>query len=52
VETIRSGAPKTPFLGVGDRVRIEMLDGDGRSIFGSIDQEVIAFTPSDRGSTR
>jgi fumarylacetoacetate (FAA) hydrolase len=41
VETIRHGKPKTPFLGVGDRVRIEMLDAQGRSIFGAIDQEVV-----------
>jgi fumarylacetoacetate (FAA) hydrolase len=40
VETIRFGAPRTPFLHFGDRVRIEMHDGDGRSIFGAIDQEV------------
>jgi fumarylacetoacetate (FAA) hydrolase len=51
VETIRSGAPKTPFLGVGDRVRIEMLDAAGRSIFGSIEQKVIAFTANE-GATR
>jgi fumarylacetoacetate (FAA) hydrolase len=41
VETIRSGAPKTPFLKFGDRVRIEMNDAQGRSIFGVIDQEVV-----------
>lgn len=52
VETIRAGAAKTPFLGAGDRVRIEMLDAAGHSIFGSIEQEVVAFTRSDRGSTR
>jgi fumarylacetoacetate (FAA) hydrolase len=40
LETIEHGAPKTPFLKFGDRVRIEMLDPDGRSIFGSIDQQV------------
>ena len=40
VETIRFGAPKTPFLSFGDRVRIEMRDAEGRSIFGAIDQEV------------
>lgn len=44
VETIRHGAPRTSFLAAGDRVRIEMLDGDGRSIFGAIDQEVIRYT--------
>jgi fumarylacetoacetate (FAA) hydrolase len=43
VETIRHGAPKTPFLSFGDRVRIEMLDADGRSIFGAIDQEVVKY---------
>jgi len=41
VETIRHGAPKTPFLNFGDRVRIEMHDAQGRSIFGAIDQEVV-----------
>lgn len=40
VETIAHGAPRTPFLKAGDRVRIEMLKEDGRSIFGSIEQEV------------
>jgi fumarylacetoacetate (FAA) hydrolase len=43
VETIRFGAPKTPFLSYGDRVRIEMFGPDGRSIFGAIDQEVVRF---------
>jgi fumarylacetoacetate (FAA) hydrolase len=40
LETIEHGAPKSPFLKFGDRVKIEMLDLDGRSIFGAIDQEV------------
>jgi fumarylacetoacetate (FAA) hydrolase len=40
IETLRNGAAKTPFLKFGDRVRIEMLDADGRSIFGAIDQTV------------
>ncbi len=40
IETIETGAPKTPFLRFGDRVRIEMLDAAGRSIFGAIDQRV------------
>jgi fumarylacetoacetate (FAA) hydrolase len=40
VETIRRGAPGTPFLTHGDRVEIEMLDAVGRSIFGRIDQQV------------
>ena len=41
VETILHGAPKTPYLNFGDRVRIEMNDTQGRSIFGAIDQEVV-----------
>jgi fumarylacetoacetate (FAA) hydrolase len=40
IETIDHGAPQTPFLSFGDRVRIEMLDQRGRSIFGAIDQTV------------
>jgi len=40
IETIEHGEARTPFLRFGDRVRIEMLDDDGRSIFGAIDQEV------------
>jgi len=45
IETIEDGAPKTPFLKFGDRIRIEMLDGEGRSIFGAIDQKVVRFQP-------
>ena len=45
VETIRHGAPQTPFLSYGDRVRIEMNDAEGRSIFGVIEQEVVRYTP-------
>lgn len=40
IETIDQGAPQTAFLGFGDRVRIEMLDGRGHSIFGAIDQPI------------
>lgn len=41
LETIEDGAPKTPFLRFGDRVRIEMFDADGNSIFGAIDQTIV-----------
>jgi fumarylacetoacetate (FAA) hydrolase len=41
IETIESGAPKTPFLHFGDTVRIEMKDQTGHhSIFGAIEQTV------------
>jgi fumarylacetoacetate (FAA) hydrolase len=42
VETILTGAAKTPLLKSGDRVRIEMLGADGASVFGAIDQAVEA----------
>jgi len=41
VETLRYGAPRTPFLKWGDRVRIEMHDAHERSIFGAIDQSIV-----------
>ena len=43
-ETIESGAPTTPFLRFGDRVRIAMHDAAGASIFGAIDQTVRQVT--------
>ena len=44
LETLDHGKPMTPFLSFGDRVRIEMLDAAGRSIFGAIDQRVVKAT--------
>jgi fumarylacetoacetate (FAA) hydrolase len=38
IETLRDGKPSTPFMKFGDTVRIEMLDADGKSIFGAIEQ--------------
>jgi len=43
VETIRDGAPATPFLNYGDSVRIWMEDDKGHAIFGAIDQSVEAI---------
>lgn len=43
VETIRDGAPATPFLKHGDTVRIWMEDDHGHAIFGTIDQNVEAI---------
>ena len=43
IETIDNGKPSTAFMSFGDRVRIEMLDRDGASIFGSIDHVVEAY---------
>jgi fumarylacetoacetate (FAA) hydrolase len=43
VETILAGKPVTPFLKFGDRVRIEMFDAAGASIFGAIEQLVAPY---------
>jgi fumarylacetoacetate (FAA) hydrolase len=40
LEVLAGGQAATPFLKIGDRVRIEMLDASGASIFGAIDQRV------------
>jgi len=41
IELVDKGLPRTPYLKFGDRVRIEMFDTDGRSIFGAIDQAYV-----------
>ncbi|MFO1394276.1 MAG: fumarylacetoacetate hydrolase family protein [Steroidobacteraceae bacterium] len=41
LEQLADGKPSTPFLRYGDRVRIEMFDRAGNSIFGAIDQRVV-----------
>ncbi len=41
IEIIQSGKPATPFMAVGDRIRIE-ADVAGGSPFGAIDQRVVA----------
>jgi fumarylacetoacetate (FAA) hydrolase len=46
LETLRGGKPETPWLKPGDRVRIEMFDAPGQSIFGAIDQQVRQCTPA------
>ncbi|MDD9841498.1 MAG: fumarylacetoacetate hydrolase family protein [Alphaproteobacteria bacterium] len=45
VETILHGQAKTPFMKFGDRVKIDMLDADDKSIFGAIDQQVTQYKP-------
>jgi fumarylacetoacetate (FAA) hydrolase len=40
IETINDGKPSTSFMKFGDRIRIEMNDANGDSIFGTIDQVV------------
>jgi fumarylacetoacetate (FAA) hydrolase len=43
LETIEHGAPQTEFMQFGDSVKIEMFDEAGKSIFGAIDQAVVAL---------
>ncbi len=45
LETIAGGAPATPFLKFGDRVRIEMFDAEGNSLFGAIEQQIVQYAP-------
>lgn len=41
IEKIDLGTIETPFMKAGDSIHIEMLDHQGSSIFGSIDQRVV-----------
>ena len=41
IELTDHGKPQTDYMKFGDRVRIEMLDAAGRSLFGAIDQRVV-----------
>jgi fumarylacetoacetate (FAA) hydrolase len=47
VEQVELGEAKTPFLKFGDRVRIDMRDAKGATIFGAIDHVVEKYvTPA------
>ena len=41
LEMIAVGEPVTPYMKFGDSIKIEMLDKNGKSIFGAIDQSVV-----------
>ena len=41
LEMIEDGIASTPFMLFGDTIRIEMLDGAGKSVFGAIEQKVV-----------
>lgn len=45
IEQINTDRIVTPFMKPGDRIRIEMKNEQGRSLFGAIDQTVVAWTP-------
>ena len=42
IEMAAHGSAVTPYMRFGDRVRIEVLDADGLSVFGAIDQRMVA----------
>ena len=48
IETIEGGAPQTAFMQFGDTIRIAMKNGDGASLFGAIEQTVVAATAAAR----
>lgn len=43
LEIIANGEPSTPFMSFGDTVKIDMLDKEGNSIFGSIEQTITQY---------
>jgi fumarylacetoacetate (FAA) hydrolase len=43
LETIDNGQANTPFLRAGDRVKMEMLDEQGNSVFGAIEQTTVTY---------
>lgn len=45
IEQINTGGIETPFMKPGDRVRIEMKNDKGQSLFGAIDQKIVTWTP-------
>lgn len=42
IEMIEHGSPRTGFLRFGERVRMDVIGLDGQSVFGAIDQRVVA----------
>ncbi|HSI56448.1 MAG TPA: fumarylacetoacetate hydrolase family protein, partial [Ideonella sp.] len=46
VEKIATGDSTTPFLKFGDRLRFEVLDSSGQSIFGAVDHRFVAWGSS------
>ena len=45
LETIDHGQPKTPYMALGDTIRIEVKGKDGVSVFGAINQTVALTDP-------
>ena len=43
LEMIAVGEPVTPYMKFGDSIKIEMLDKNGKSVFGAIEQSVVEY---------
>lgn len=43
LEIMADGHASTPFMRFGDRVRIEMHNAEGQSLFGAIDQQLVPY---------
>lgn len=43
IEKIEQGDFKTPFMKIGDTIKIEMMNARGESVFGTIEQKVVAY---------
>jgi fumarylacetoacetate (FAA) hydrolase len=41
IEKINDGVFKTPFMKIGDRIKVSMKNSSGQDMFGSIDQKVV-----------
>lgn len=52
IEKIESGEFKTPFMKYGDKIKIEVLDDNGKSIFGHIEQKVVPYAYSSRNGKK
>ena len=52
IEIVDTGAARTDYMRFGDRIKIEVLDRAGQSVFGSIDQQVVARPPPGSGLGR
>ena len=46
IETLEDGKAKTRFMKPGDSIRIEVKGKNGQSLFGAIDQKVLATAPA------
>ena len=42
IETLQDGKPSTEFMKFGDTIRLEMKGKDGQSLFGAIEQTIVA----------